>query len=103
MSDSSSSYSQQNLYESLEKLLNEYTEFQIQQQKENTRIIEDNIKFIKEQNERCNKIIESNNKFQKEQNDLNKQLILEVINTLSQDSNSSISNKSALKPFHDLL
>lgn len=103
MSDSSSSYSQQNLYNLLEKLLNEYTEFQIQQQKENTRIIEDNIKFIKEQNERCNKIIESNNKFQKEQNDLNKQLILEVINTLSQDSNSSISNKSALKSFHDLL
>lgn len=103
MSDNSSSYSQQNLYNLLEKLLNEYTEFQIQQQKENTRIIEDNIKFIKEQNERCNKIIESNNRFQKEQNDLNKQLILEVINTLSQDSNSSISNKSALKSFHDLL
>lgn len=103
MSDSNSSYSQQNLYNLLEKLLNEYTEFQTQQQKENTRIIEDNIKFIKEQNEKCNKIIESNNKFQKEQNDLNKQLILEVINTLSQDSNSSISNKAALKPFHDLL
>lgn len=103
MSESNTSYSLQSLYSLLGKLLKEYNQFQAQQQKENEKIIEENIKLIKEQNERCNKIIESNNKFQKEQNELNKQLILEVINTLSQDSNPSISNKSSLKPFHDLL
>jgi len=103
MSESNASYSHQNLYNLLEKLLKEYTQFQTQQQIENAKIIEENIKIIKEQNERCNKIIESNNRFQKEQNEINKQLILEVINTLSQDSNPSISNKSSLKPFHDLL
>lgn len=96
--------SHNNLYNLLEKLLGEYTQFQIQQQKENTRIIEENIRVIKEQNERCNKIIESNNRFQREQNDLNKELILEVVNTLTQDSNSSLSNKNnTLKSFHDLL